>query len=716
MRLCLILTGLLACFSPSVFAEEAAKADDAAAAAAVQPAPDEAELANWIELTFGGFSVNGNDAAFQRRTGNYGGFYGGIKSFFFEKTEDDATFTVDGHALFALQDFEVNLNYEKLDVGFVRGGFKQFRTWYDGSGGFVPGAAAPAGWIDRITEFDDELSLERGKIWIEAGLRVENLPEITFGYSHSWRDGTKDSMFWASYPTATAYRVAPAFYHIDETRDNFSLDVVHTLGKTELGMGLNYEIVRNQMTDDEEEGEIINHAVTDSSLFGASMFSTTRFNERNWLSFGYLFTSLDTDINGSSRFVDPSLGNNEVGHSYPYLLGGSEFNQHVINGNYWWKPVDDLVVVPSIRVERQKSGGYSSGLLDGPYAGVAGSVPPAPLTNGASTMADRLFRNETEVEGITEGIELRYSGFDNLLLYTSAELSQSDQDLNLYLLRQKAAGAAPLTNEWWRFSKLPTDSEKYTIGGNWYATQGLTVATQYYYKLYDADFANRLATVGGNIASPSLDAMFYSHASDTHDANIRLSWRALSNLSFVTRYDYQQSQIKNQGYYNTATTLTTGVIDSADIDRHMLSESVTWNATERFYVQGSVFWVDSTTHTPASMSPNGVPMNFIPDWENDYWMAMANAGYAIDSKTDIVGGYSFYGARTFQGASGITGYGFNTDEHMINVTLNRMLNPRTFWNLSYGYITSDSGPAQDQTGGFNDFEAHMVSTGLQIRF
>jgi len=34
------------------------------------------------------------------------------------------------------------------------------------------------------------------------------------------------------------------------------------------------------------------------------------------------------------------------------------------------------------------------------------------------------------------------------------------------------------------------------------------------------------------------------------------------------------------------------------------------------------------------------------------------------------------------------------------------------WNLRYGYFTSDD----DAAGGFNDYDAHVVSTGVRLSF
>jgi len=99
-------------------------------------------------------------------------------------------------------------------------------------------------------------------------------------------------------------------------------------------------------------------------------------------------------------------------------------------------------------------------------------------------------------------------------------------------------------------------------------------------------------------------------------------------------------------------------------------------------------------------------------------MANLTAGYAIDERTDIQAGYTFYRADNLAipfdaaGVPGSTPFGSDTEEHVFSVRLNRIINPNMIWNLGYGYYTSNDGTS----GGYNDFDAHMVSTGLQIRF
>ena len=53
-----------------------------------------------------------------------------------------------------------------------------------------------------------EMHIDRGEAWIELGLRVPDWPEITFRYSHEFRDGQKDSTIWGD-TTLTGLPVRP---------------------------------------------------------------------------------------------------------------------------------------------------------------------------------------------------------------------------------------------------------------------------------------------------------------------------------------------------------------------------------------------------------------------------------------------------------------------------------------------------------------------------
>lgn len=96
--------------------------------AGTAPAEEPTPAANWITFTIGGAFVSGDDAHFMQRTRS-SDFYGGIEDLMYShELNDSTTFTIDGHALPGNEDYEVNMSLEKTDLGYVKAGFKQFRT------------------------------------------------------------------------------------------------------------------------------------------------------------------------------------------------------------------------------------------------------------------------------------------------------------------------------------------------------------------------------------------------------------------------------------------------------------------------------------------------------------------------------------------------------------------------------------------------------------
>jgi hypothetical protein len=577
-----------------------------------------------------------------------------------------------------MEDYEFNLNLTKADVGYVKAGYKEYRTWYDGSGGYLPGT--PAAWIPL--DGNDELSLDRGELYFEAGLRMEKLPEITFRYTHGWREGNKDSTLWGGYTIgASRYEIVPTLNAIDEQRDTFNLDITHTLGNTDLGLGLIYESVRNDDSltirrDPDRALPVSSRTYTENSaydadLFNAHIFSQTNLSERMLLSFAYSYTSMDTEIDGSSN----RTVTNAPADTTTQYLGGGQTSIHSANANFWWNPIDSLVIVPSF------SASWENSDMD---------------THAVNS-------NDTSIDHLAEQIEVRYTGLENLVLYSKAEFTQDD---GTYTLLGVSDGSI-------RVQASDITQEKYVMGANWYPMQGLSLSTQYYHRDYNQDYDNSYAPAASN----AFDGQLKSNDFSTDDMNVRLTWRALPNLTLVTRYDYQKTTVENQALQFTpgtpVVTPITQEIDSAEITSHILSESVTWMPCNRAYVQASASYVIAETDTPADLyGPES-----IADSENDYFTGSLTAGYAIDDKTDLTGCFTYYGANNYSAIprAGGVGYGMNTDEYTASLTLRRMITPNMVWNLRYAYMSSNT-DNPDQTGGYNDFEAHMISTGLQIRF
>jgi hypothetical protein len=412
--------------------------------------------------------------------------------------------------------------------------------------------------------------------------------------------------------------------------------------------------------------------VNDADLFNAHLFTETRFGERVILNLGYSFTTMDTNIDGSDRVFNNLTSSRDEG--YRDMFGGSDVKTHVANASIWWNPIDDLVIAPSFRVEWEDLS--SSTRFNLTALGLDEDVTNA---------------NDDDRTTTSEQLEIRYTGISDLLLYARSQWSQVDGDRFVW---EDIEG--DLSERW---TDISIESQKYVVGANWYPLQGLSLSSQYYYQSYDEDFNH---TDGG------LTPMMRNHSFDTNDVNVRLTWRALPNLTFVSRYDYQKSDI-----YNTPFNPALKEIQSADVTSNIFSQSVTWNATQRFYLQGSAHWIMANTDTGYEKLAND---NRAPNMENDYFAGSLTSGFSIDAKTNLTGCLTYYGASNYAAARSSMGYGLNTEECSASLTLTRMLTSNMIWNVRYAYITSNTDPMPDQSGGISDFDAHMVSTGLKVRF
>ncbi len=148
------------------------------------------------------------------------------------------------------------LQLSKAKLGYIKAGFTEFRSWYDGNGGFFP--------HDGGTFFPPpfpEMHIDRGDAWVELGLRVPDWPEITIRYSHEFRFGQKDSTIWGDTnltglqpPFNSTRKIVPSFRDIDEKRDIVSLEISKTIGNTDVLLGMRYEHNTNDYSLNMERG------------------------------------------------------------------------------------------------------------------------------------------------------------------------------------------------------------------------------------------------------------------------------------------------------------------------------------------------------------------------------------------------------------------------------------------------------------------------------
>lgn len=686
------------------------------------------EYKNWIELGVGGTIVNGDNAQFeQEHRLPADTAYGGIQDLHFEgPLGKDGLFSVDGHAIFDTNDYDITLQLSKAKLGYIKAGFTEFRSWYDGNGGFFP--------HDGGTFFPPafpEMHIDRGDAWIELGLRAPNWPEITIRYDHEFRFGQKDSTVWGDTnltgllpPFNSTRKFIPSFRDIDEKRDIFSFEASKTFGNTDVLLGMRYEHNTNDDSLNMERGAgqlppvvpppgqqrfVTQRENNDVDLFSGHGITETRFSDSLWFTAGYSYTTMQNDLSGTRIFGTsfdsafgqpvPTLGQRD--HAFIDLAGTAQIKENLVNANLFWMPLESLVILTGFRYTHENFDADSSFLAEEPVRNTPPFTPTNPRNgfhfgppipaNGARTADYDLF---------AQRLELRFTGIKDWLFYAEGEWEEEYGHVNEFQTIDEAE--EPLDKN--------TNSlgQKYTMGFNWYPMMRLNLSGQYFHRIasYDEDIITaqfpRLINQDWNI----------------DDFNFRITFRpklpaCLGTLALVTRYDFVHTTIDGQWeVFSDGELLNeeqTGVIK-----KNVISESLNWNPVARFYLQANFSYVLNQTDTPAN-NIDLVPGQgaTVVNFRNDYWTVTSGAGYIIDDKTDFYTDFSFYCANDhFKNAGVAMPYGLGATEYTASATITRQLTKQMRLLLRYGYYDY-----RDVTsGGHNNFTAHSLYSSLQVRF
>ena len=663
-----------------------------------------ADYRNWFDVSVGGNFVSGNKAAFSERHQLPRDLYGGVEEFHYEQDiGKKGLLEIDGRGIFDNEDYALKINLEHPDYGFVRGGYREFRTWYDASGIYLP---INDGWIEHM---DDEFTLDRGELWFETGLRMPNVPELTFRYSHQFRDGGKGSTIYGETGLGVTPQrgVVPSFWEIDEERDIFELEGKHTIKETDLGLVLRYEMSEQDNARkmrrrpfEAQDRRLTQRDQVDTDLFHVRATSQTWLTDTIFFTTGYAFTTLDTDLGGSRIYgadydavYDPLFGRRQGrDEGFLDLVGGSKLEQHVANINLMFTPAENLTIVPSLRFENQDQKGVSQFL----ETNVGTDAALTPSQEALENTSDR------GILDVSEGLEVRYTGLTNWVFYARGEWLQGEGDVSERQI-DLLEGRVDISRD--------TDStrftQKYVAGANWYPMARMNLAAQYYYKTRENEYDHPLDQAPNNTGGNRYPAYIVDQNFKTHDINFRVTLRPMSQLTLVTRYDFQMTTFDNQMDFLSS-------VESAESTAHIFGQTITWVPFSRLYLQGSLNYVIDRTESEAVPHLNPLPNGGqIQRSDNDYINATAMAGYVLTDKDDLQAQYFFYKANNYTDNSTLgVPYNSGNEEHGITASLIHRFTAAMQWTIKYGFYT-----ASDQlSGGRDDYEAHMVYSSYRFMF
>lgn len=649
-----------------------------------------------LAVAGGGALLDGDRPAYQQRMRQRKDGYGGIEDFTWSRTTDATILRVDARALPGNEDYRFTARWERFDALYVEAGYKQFRTFYDGSGGRLLPRDLAISW------FDEALDLDRSYFHFEIGSLVPDRPQWRLRYDRNTRTGTKNSIRWGDSNLAgqpfSPRAFIPSYLLVDEEREIVTAEISQqtemqnwkVAGRYERTKVHNAHVARRRAGEPQDR-YLTTSENTDTDLFSGHGFYERIIHEKLRASAGGLITSIDTNISGSRVYgatpqaeYSATFARRQPGDTGYYgLTGGTRMKQYLGNLNVFYQPAKYWVVRPGLKYEHLRTDG-DEGHFDTDFGG--GAAAPAILRQIEAD--SRNSWNE-----VTEELEVRYTRWAKWTLDARAQWNQGTGNLvEQSILVPNSTRVIDRETEYERFG------QRYSVNASWYARAGLTFAAQYNYRVKIADYDHRRDSTNNRTGPDRYPAFIIDQDIASHDGNVRVSWRPKPMLNLVSRYAYQKSTV-------TSTMSGLPEIENGRFTRHVITQTATWNPTARLYLSGAV----NLTYDQLRVPPHRLTMHS----DNNYASASLGAGYAIGKITDVYLDANHYRADNYTDNPTVT-LPFNAGQKLQSafITWVRRQSDRVIYTVKYGYAANRDGIY----GGQNDFDAHIFYGKVQYKF
>lgn len=692
---------------------------------------------SYIKITGQAPSVTGKDASYARRlqmpaNGTYG-----IEALHFTKDmADNTTVEFDGHALAGSEDYLGAFKATKNELGSFEVGYKSFRTFYDGIGGFFP---LNNRWM---TLANPELHTDRSKFWVEAKIERPNAPQFEFRYTNEQRTGRKDSTIWgdsdftgipAYYgvgasalnpPYSTARKIVPAYTNLDERQQNWLGLVKHTVGNTEFEFEIQHNTIKNgdRRVMDRYPGELqlyprqssstnppqiyppatIQNEVygydqqnLDSKITSYTGKFETKLSDMVSVYGGILYSKGSANIGGDrqmTQYAPTAVGlvtavGGFVGANgrppYSYTTTAGEANEKVLSGNLGFKfqPRADFFATLAVKSEKTDVDGFNQVTYTSNGINQTTGVV-TPVIVAAPNVANR-----TEKSLIPEAT-FRYTGIKNLSLYGNIDYRHSpgtEYGSNTGVSLAGVAGTPTIGDD-----NVKINHAHYKVGANWTVNQMVSLRGEVFYKDHTNGFYDRTTAGNGFVLG-------YQFLGEKLSAIVR----ARPDLTFTTRLIQQTGKMD--------TTVDSGAnFQSNDTKNYSIGETIDWAPTTQMFVQANVNVVFNTIKTSYPVA-GGLGNDVLHNADNNYINGSFITGFVVDKNTDASLQYTYYRADNYKVPSPASVFfGAGVKEYTVAAVVKHKFSDRLVGECKVGYFDSKN----DTTGGNTNFKGPMAYVSL----
>jgi len=620
-------------------------------------------------------SVDGNAKSFRENEGIREGWTTGIERFALkEQFAVDRTFTAEGRALFQDEDYQLKLKLQKTDVGFVSGGFEQWRRYYDDTGGYYRPFTPPSYSLDR------DLHLDIGRTWIDFGLTLPNWPQMVLGYEYQYRKGLKSTLEWGNVNGKNIY---PASKDIDERTHVLKFDLVHEIR--------DWRLENNARVEFYDSNTRLNNANSFTSGPGPDSYARVRegfqhtqgmntsriekqVNDWLFLSGGYLYSKFDGDASFNRTTVDaagvPITGN--VWFSDRIVL---DRDTHIFSLSGMTTPWEGLTFSAGLQSEWMHQEGFGKTYLDEGDP----NLPQTPLNMDSDYDQNKL----------SENVSIRFAKIPWTVLFAEARLAQNQIDQSEQVEPDDAESA------FLRRTDYSNDLQEYRTGFNTSPWRWLSLNAHYKYRDSGSDYNNTQR------AAPEEGYPAFIRRRDIVGDEIQAKLVVKPVNWLKTTFTYKTA---DTDYHTTTEPFPDGTYPGGEIlaghyRANVYSVSTALMPIRRLNLSTTFSYSDTRTATANNDDPSIVP------YQGDLYTVISSARFALNQSTDLHAAYSFsqanYGQNNY--AYGLPlGVEFVRQGLMLGVT--RRFSASLSTNLRYSYYQY----SEPSSGGVNNYTAHGV--------
>ncbi len=641
-----------------------------------------------ISPVLGWTGVNGDAHKFEERYWEHAGPNGGIEQFELRDTlSPDSKLTTYGHLL--RDDYKLQLDYQKNDIGFVHSGWEQYRKYYDGTGGFYP-LFSPSAF-----SLGQDLHLDVGRAWIDFGLTLPDLPQMVFGYEYQYRKGNEANLEWGGVEQNNVARdIAPSSNGLNERTHIIKFDLEDEIGGARIEENFRAEFydLQTQSTNNNFDPDI-SAFFTDNQSQAYHQFQAAnvlraekQFTDWFYGSAGYLYSKLSADASFTINTTDinTTVLPEDRWHSQQITL---ERDSHVFNVNGLLTPCDGLTLSGGVQAEWTRQNGFGSVSLDEFFPSPLNLLVPVPV----------LMQSDFDTSLVEETIALRYAKIPFTSLFAEGRFQQE----RIGEFQEQMNGQPDFL--------LDTEftSQMYDMRVGFNTSPWTWGSFSAHYRRYDDDshYNNTQDLEFGFPAAGQGDYPGFILSRDlaTDEVEAKLVLRPARWLKATLSYQWQSTD------YRTVTDLITfstpgdgspgGGLLAGRTRSHTYSFNTAFTPCQRLYLAATFSYQDSSTFTADNGSTAVAP------YQGSTYTAFANATYVLNKDTDlfVAGSYAYsdYAQNNFAGGLPL---GLQYQQQMIQAGLTRHITKNITTKLQYSLFHYN----EPTSGGLANYTANAI--------